>query len=125
MRRIAFWLVADDSACRGCRSGQHECLGRGLERGSRKQHASPSDMKAAMGRCLRCIVIPRIAPTNPPDTTSTPQQNAHSIPLIPSGIRVLLLVVARVYPAGSLYETPLSSADCHLSTIRTRHCLSR
>src|SRR5918996_3753818 len=47
---------------------------------------APSDMKAAMARCLRRVISPRIAPTNAPDPTADPQQKAHTAPIIPSVI---------------------------------------
>jgi hypothetical protein len=78
----------------------------------------PSDMKAAIARCLRCIIIPRIVPTNPPDAASTPQQKAHSILTIPSGICVLPDHFGRTWLRRR-------SADCLLSAIRSRHCLPR
>jgi hypothetical protein len=47
---------------------------------------APSDMKAAMARCWRCVISPRIAPTSAPDAGANPQQKADTVPTIPSVI---------------------------------------
>src|SRR4030095_12170037 len=39
---------------------------------------APSDMKAAMLRCRRGVISPRIALTSAPDAAANPQQKAHT-----------------------------------------------
>ena len=54
---------------------------------------APRDMKAAMARCRRLAVSPRIAPTSAPDAATTPHEKAHTAPMIASGITSLLVVL--------------------------------